>query len=208
MVNEIMDNCEAFSGSCYWHKQRGDDTKIVFGPVWDFGSALSHWKSDSFNYFIYEDVPPHAVSHWIQAFARYPDFQNKVREVWNEFQETGYQDLREHINAHAEKVRKACDSDYRRWPQYGIKSSNLNNRVNIWFHLLGLKEAFLRRMWAEPFHLHGDLNRDSYINTGDVSVLYNAILSPENATTDFDINNDGDINTGDVSALYKLILGN
>ncbi len=208
VVNEIMDNCEAFNGSCYWHKERGKSTKIVFGPVWDFGSSLSHLRYDSFNYFIYEMVPPYSVSHWIQAFAKYPNFQNKVREIWGEFQETGYQVLREHINSHVDKVRKACDSDYRRWPQYGIKASILNNRVNLWFHYLSLKEAFLRWMWSEPYPLQGDLNFDTYVNTADISVLYNAILSTDNPPARYDLNGDGAVNAGDISTLYQLILIN
>ena len=52
-----------------------------------------------------------------------------------------------------------------------------------------------------------DLNGDGNVNTGDVSVLYKAIL---NGWTDskYDINGDGNVNTGDVSELYKIILGN
>ena len=35
IVQEIADNPEAFSGSCYMHKSRGDSTRLVFGPIWD-----------------------------------------------------------------------------------------------------------------------------------------------------------------------------
>ena len=52
----------------------------------------------------------------------------------------------------------------------------------------------------------GDLNDDGFVNTGDVSVLYQAILS---GSTDalYDLNGDGNVNTGDVSTLYSLIIG-
>ena len=55
--------------------------------------------------------------------------------------------------------------------------------------------------------LEGDLNGDGFVNTGDVSELYKAILA---GYTDamYDVNGDGSINTGDVSAIYKIILGN
>ncbi len=51
----------------------------------------------------------------------------------------------------------------------------------------------------------GDLNGDGFVNTGDVSVLYQAIVS---GSTDalYDLNGDGNVNTGDVSMLYSLII--
>ena len=53
----------------------------------------------------------------------------------------------------------------------------------------------------------GDINFDGYVNTGDVSELYKAILF---GATDAicDLNDDGSVNTGDVSTLYKFIIGN
>lgn len=39
IVQELLDDTESFHGSCYWHKDNGDSTKIMFGPVWDFGNA-------------------------------------------------------------------------------------------------------------------------------------------------------------------------
>ncbi len=53
----------------------------------------------------------------------------------------------------------------------------------------------------------GDINFDGFVNTGDVSELYKAILF---GATDAicDLNDDGSVNTGDVSTLYKFIIGN
>ncbi len=51
-----------------------------------------------------------------------------------------------------------------------------------------------------------DLNGDGYVNTGDVSELYSALL--EGVTNRlYDLNGDGSVNTGDVSFLYVIILG-
>lgn len=51
----------------------------------------------------------------------------------------------------------------------------------------------------------GDLNGDGSVNAGDVSSLYEAILSGDSDST-FDLNGDGSVNAGDVSALYSIIL--
>ncbi len=54
--------------------------------------------------------------------------------------------------------------------------------------------------------LVGDLNGDGFVNSGDVSALYTALLA---GSTDslYDLNGDGNINIGDVSTLYGIILG-
>ncbi len=51
----------------------------------------------------------------------------------------------------------------------------------------------------------GDLNGDGNTNAGDVSALYEAILSG-NSDPRYDLNSDSSVNAGDVSALYEIIL--
>ena len=50
-----------------------------------------------------------------------------------------------------------------------------------------------------------DINGDGNVNAGDVSALYEAILTG-NGDAKFDLNGDGNVNAGDVSALYEAIL--
>lgn len=56
-------------------------------------------------------------------------------------------------------------------------------------------------------NLRGDLNGDYEVNTGDISILYSAILNGDTSSF-YDLNGDGSVNTGDISALYSIILGN
>ena len=68
IVGEIMDDLEYFAGSCYMYKHHGDSTKLVFGPVWDFGNAYQRWAiygDMSFTHFIYEQ-PNDFANHWIE----------------------------------------------------------------------------------------------------------------------------------------------
>ena len=56
---------------------------------------------------------------------------------------------------------------------------------------------------------NGDLNGDGNVNTGDISLLYKAIMGLlPSVDSRFDINGDGNVNTGDISELYKIIMGN
>ena len=75
LIQEIMDNAESFHGSCYFHKHRGADTKIIFGPVWDFGNSY-HRSTDK---FIHQD-PPYGQT-WIAEIAKFPRFQARVKQL-------------------------------------------------------------------------------------------------------------------------------
>ena len=56
-------------------------------------------------------------------------------------------------------------------------------------------------------HGTGDLNNDDIVNAGDVSALYEIILSGSNDDGLGDLNGDGQVNAGDISLLYEIILG-
>ena len=75
LTQEIVANYESFHGSCYLSKQQGATEKWMFGPVWDFGSALFP-MSDQF--FISTDRYYHQV--WIGQMCKYPPFINIVKE--------------------------------------------------------------------------------------------------------------------------------
>ncbi len=79
----------------------------------------------------------------------------------------------------------------------------------IWGKFLHLEESMSLTnsdAQANP-PVDGDINRDSLVNTGDVSALYELILGDAVQGVG-DLNGDGEVNAGDISALYRLILGN
>ena len=112
IVQEVLDNCESFHGSCYWHKERGENTKIKFGPVWDFGNAFRR----SSMAFVYSNPPFH--QHWIGEVAKYPAFQEAVKRHWEAFVATSGT-LDAFVNEFISKISEAASSDFERWPTYG-----------------------------------------------------------------------------------------
>ena len=112
IVQEVMDNAESFHGSCYLHKDQGK-TKWIFGPVWDFGNS---YRRDN-GFFIYQ-YPPFGQT-WIGEIAKYPRFQQKVVEVWQQFKGNDYEGLDEYIDSFVNQIYSASQSNYIRWPQYG-----------------------------------------------------------------------------------------
>ena len=149
IIQEIMDNPEGFHGSCYFHKQRGDSTKLIFGPLWDFGSSFSRYKPTyEFNHFIYDEAPSNLHLHWIAEIAKFPRFQDCVRQHWKRFYEDVYPELDHFLDEFGDKIEVAGNCDYDRWPK--SECNNIKNRINFTRnHCLNKKIAWLQSQWGE-----------------------------------------------------------
>lgn len=153
IVQEIMDDAESFHGSCYIHKQRGEDAKLIFGPVWDFGNAFQR----GFDRFIYQDPP--FGQNWIGEIARFPHFQERVKEVWRPFLGEKYPALDAFIDDFVSRIATASICDARRWPSYG--AANVEERKNEFKRRLREKVAFLTKRWGEGISGIAELSHDS-----------------------------------------------
>ena len=153
LVREAMDNPEAFSGSCYMHKEYGDSTKLVFGPFWDCGSSFQRYSSNyEFDHFIYEELPSYCNPHWIGEIAKFPHFQERVRIHWERFYSEVYPTMDAFIDAFGAKVEAAGNADFVRWPQYLGNSIPL--RLNVVFRpCFNKKVAWLQSQWGEDLEL-------------------------------------------------------
>ena len=140
IVGEIMDHVEQFYGSCWMYKDRGE-SKLCFGPVWDFGICF-HVKNEK---FIYEDSP-YGMS-WIGEIAKFPSFQDKVREIWADFYKKGNANLDDFIDTFVNKIFIAAKYSYDRWPKYG--NSNIPLLVELFKDRLNSKVAFLNSVWND-----------------------------------------------------------
>ncbi|MDE6270059.1 MAG: CotH kinase family protein, partial [Muribaculaceae bacterium] len=116
IVQEMMNDYESFHGSCYLHRQRGETELWEFGPVWDFGSALF---ADNTERFIWDSPQYHQV--WIGAiYAAFPEFVDKVRNIWAELLEAeGPETILAEGRTLAREIEQAAICNFRRWPAYG-----------------------------------------------------------------------------------------
>ena len=154
LVNEITDHLEAFLGSCFLHKDHGE-AKWKFGPVWDLGHAFNGWHEK--NRFIYD------YDGWdpciMQELARFPHFQTLLRERWLEVEESLYPALTAFLYDYAERIKAACASDHRRWPDYG--TDNAKATVDLIVERLNEKRAFLISQWGpHDAHIIGGVPTD------------------------------------------------
>ncbi len=149
IVQEVVDNPEAFSGSCYMHKQQGNGTKLIFGPLWDCGTSFHRWSNTyAFDDFIYENMPSYCRSRWIGEIARFPHFQERVRYHWKRFYDEVYPTMDAYMDAFAARIEQACAADYARWPQYSSdnNTARLNQFARPSFHM---KAEWLNSQWGD-----------------------------------------------------------
>ena len=204
LVQELLDDTESFHGSCFWHKENGDSTKIMFGPVWDFGNAF-HRGTDR---FIYDR--PAFTQTWIGEIAKFPHFQEVVKKHWDRFELLHYNEMDDFIDHFIDQIYQAAMSDAARWPQYG-NPDILSDRDTFksYFHN---KHNWLANQWGEPEKVTGDVNLDGAVTAADITLLYDILLG--NVALDdelaalADVNEDGAINAADVTRVYDILLGN
>ena len=142
IIQEIMGNTESFNGSCYFSKDRGSDSKIFFGPVWDFGNAYRHGHK-----FIYQDIQ--FSSHWLPEIVKYPHFQSVLKQRWSRLQDANFMnDVYDYINRFAARINQAVTYDYNRWPQYG--AANYSNEIRSVKNYIEDRVDWLNKQWYTP----------------------------------------------------------
>lgn len=149
IIGEIMDDIEYFDGSCYMHKHRGDSTKLIFGPVWDFGNSFARQnyypELTDYNYFLYQQ-PCFFYNNWIEEIAKYPHFQQLVRERWQEFYGSGFNglDLDKFINDFVAYIRQAWYHNAARW-----SGNSMEWETALYKQRLHSKIAWLQSQWGD-----------------------------------------------------------
>lgn len=140
ITQEITDNGESFHGSCYWHKDRGSDSKMRFGPVWDFGNSFRRSGND----FIYGNTFFH--QHWIGEIAKFPAFQEAVKAKWAEFKPQ-IAEIEAYISDFATKIASAAVADAQRWPEYG--NADMAKAKNRYLDFFRSKVSWLNSQWDD-----------------------------------------------------------
>ncbi len=138
LVQEVMDDAESFHGSCYIYKDRGDDEKFMFGPVWDFGNSFRRDNGK----FIYQD-PPYG-QNWIDEIAEFYNFQSDMQYRWNVIYPE-LSGLNDFINDFIDEISTATAYDYCRWSQYG--TNDLMGDVSTFKSYLNSRISWLHNQW-------------------------------------------------------------
>lgn len=109
LVEEIISHREAYHGSTYLFRDRGEGHKWHFSPLWDCGNAFTG-ATDRFFYeqFLYGTT-------WIPSMRCNNSFNSKVNDTWAWFMTNKFDGLYEDIDSYAEHLKAAALTDYTRW---------------------------------------------------------------------------------------------
>ena len=148
LVQEIMEDCESYHGSCYLYKDRdrnGQTAKWFFGPVWDFGNAYNRYQEK----WIYTD--PIFAQYWIGQLASWPDFQQAVKEQWYIFYHDKRETVRTQITEFATLISQAAANDAARWSgtRNYQENSNMTARRNEFLKRFDWRIQWLYSQWGE-----------------------------------------------------------
>ncbi len=148
IAKEVTHDVEGFSGSFHLYKDLGDDAKLHFGPVWDFGSSFydhaNTYDPASPNLILTDPHYSTSAQHWIQELAKYERFQRMTRYIWTEFYYS--LDWLEPLLARFEAtVVPVLDNERKRWDSW--QCYNFNNDYATYCDLLRSKIAYLNGLW-------------------------------------------------------------
>lgn len=143
---EVLDDQEGFSGSCWFSKDRGEDTKLVWGPYWDAGSALGNrnQRIEDLNFF-YNDQDSSKRNKWISNLVKFPRFKIAYRKWWEKFRDEIFPTMQAEVDAYGQLTEQALASDFRRWED--PSSTNLAYYRIKFMSALENKRNFLSSVW-------------------------------------------------------------
>jgi hypothetical protein len=159
---EVIDDQEGFSGSCWFSKDRGEDTKLVWGPYWDTGSALGN-RNQRINDldFFYNDQDSSKRNRWIRNIVKFPRFQIAYRKWWEKYRDEVFPTMQAEVDAYGQLTEQALASDYLRWQD--PSSTNIAYYRMKFMSALENKRNFLSSKW--DVRLEGSLWSTYYSDT-------------------------------------------
>lgn len=148
LVQEIMEDCESYHGSCFLYKDRdslGIADKWKFGPVWDFGNAY-HRHQETWIY-----VNPIWPQYWIGQLATWPAFQQAVKEQWWIYYHTLNDSVRAKIQDLAVSITPAAKNDAVVWrdSQGFNDNSDMSDRLSAFLWYYDWRINWLYSQWGE-----------------------------------------------------------
>ncbi|MDE6582247.1 MAG: CotH kinase family protein [Duncaniella sp.] len=152
IVEEIISHTEAYHGSTYLFRERGEGEKWHFSPLWDCGNAFNG-PVDGYFY----DHSLYGCT-WIPSFRVQSTFNTCLRDTWKWFMSTCYDGIEADINDYVNHIAAAAVADRRRWKDAQrpdasvtadvVDNSDMNKARDRVLARLRDKTAWLARKWG------------------------------------------------------------
>lgn len=121
ILQEVMDNPDGFHGSFYLHKDMGDNSKWIAGPIWDL-TCYNREKTDyTFRMKVHYGITP----HWIGEIIQYDSFCQSVRSVWDNLYPDRLSEIYDYIDETVLPLTEAWEKDCERWSEDSTQTAQL-----------------------------------------------------------------------------------
>ena len=156
LVEEIISHYEAYHGSTYLFRDRGNGQKWHFSPLWDCGHAFD----GATDRFLYNNDGSYGNT-WIPSIRQNSKFNNKVKATWLWFMNNGYTGLKDAMTAYAGHIAEAAKADRARWkdaplpvfpdgtPQPVVDNSDMQGRLAAAIAHLDAKTSWLKTQFGD-----------------------------------------------------------
>ena len=156
LVQEIMEDCESYHGSCFLYKDRDSLAnpltpnpltvipKWHFGPVWDFGNAYDRHQER----FIYDG--PTFSQIWIGQLCNHELFAERVQQLWYTYRQQGHSKVLADIDAFVSRIAAAAKRDAERWQNTNVRNNaDMNSRKQEFLSRMNWRMNWLYSQWGE-----------------------------------------------------------
>ncbi len=152
LVEEIISHVEAYHGSTYLYRDRGEDQKWHFSPLWDCGNAFNG-PTDGYFY-------QHSMfgATWIPSFRAQATFNSRVVDTWKWFMSQRYDGIEDDLATYASHIKAAAAADRKRWkdaplPDYWnaqpvVDNTDMTGALNRVKNHLNAKTQWLANQWG------------------------------------------------------------
>lgn len=163
IVEEIISHTEAFHGSTYLFRDRGEGQKWHFSPLWDCGNAFMGPSDDYFfNHGPFGNT-------WIPSMTLNATFMAKVKDTWKWFMSEKYDGIYEDLEEYADHIVAAAKTDAERWRNapipYGgipvVDNSDMAEKLATVTNKLIDKTNWLYIEWGRAQGSVSEPNRDT-----------------------------------------------
>ena len=121
ILQEVMDNPDGFHGSFYLHKDMGDNSKWIVGPIWDL-VCYNREKTDyTFKMKVHYGITP----HWIGEIIQYDSFCQSVKSVWDNIYPDRLSEIYDYIDETVLPLAEAWEKDCERWSEDPTQTAQL-----------------------------------------------------------------------------------
>ena len=151
LMGEIFGDVDAGTISQYFYRDGGDPSgKIYAGPVWDYDLSMGSqgtWQTQTVEAFFGDKAHIWSLedSTWFYGLNRKPQFQSRVRELYEEVYRPMIQQLLEtDLEGYGDQIQKAALLDQRRWGTVSAQEETDQIRGYLTQRL-----AFLDSVWLE-----------------------------------------------------------